>query len=304
MKFPRFSIIIPSYNRAALIVETLNSVSAQTFQNWECIVVDDGSTDNTKEVIETLAHQDPRIRYIYQKNAERSAARNNGIRNANGEWVLFLDSDDLYESNYLSELNSFISRNTINPSLIICNFSLLIDGIKHIFPTPDLNQDGIADWLFEHPVSPSRACVHKDVLKKFQFDLSICIVEDTVLWVTIATTFPVFHLNKTLVSYRVHENNSVSAFSGSAFKRYAGLKVFFAEQNSQNVSLRIKKKMLSETEFRIAEYFRFNNRYFLAFYYSMKSLFSQWNHEQRKMRMFFILNLIPIFRPIWKIIKS
>jgi glycosyltransferase involved in cell wall biosynthesis len=94
---PFFSIIIPSYNRAALIIETLNSVCSQTFQNWECIVVDDGSTDTTRDVIEALSIQDDRIRYIYQDNAERSNARNNGIRNAKGEWICFLDSDDAFD---------------------------------------------------------------------------------------------------------------------------------------------------------------------------------------------------------------
>ena len=78
---PFFSIIIPTYNRAHLISMAIDSVIAQTFENWELIIVDDGSTDNTKELVDNYCSIDKRIRYIYQENAERSAARNNGIIN-------------------------------------------------------------------------------------------------------------------------------------------------------------------------------------------------------------------------------
>ncbi|HPY82753.1 MAG TPA: glycosyltransferase family A protein, partial [Bacteroidales bacterium] len=77
---PLFSIIIPTYNRAHILPRTIASVLAQTYSNWECIIVDDGSTDSTKDLI--ASYSDTRIKYVYQHNAERSAARNNGIRNA------------------------------------------------------------------------------------------------------------------------------------------------------------------------------------------------------------------------------
>jgi glycosyltransferase involved in cell wall biosynthesis len=77
----KFSIIIPSFNRAFLIAETPHSIESQSYSNRECIVLDDGSTDNTREFAGDLSLKDARIPYIYQDNAERSAARNNGIRN-------------------------------------------------------------------------------------------------------------------------------------------------------------------------------------------------------------------------------
>ena len=100
MDKPFFSIIIPSYNRAHVLPVTIKSVLHQTYKNWELIIVDDGSIDNTKEVVEKI--NDTRVRYIYQENAERSAARNNGIRNAKGDWICFLDSDDSYKKNHLN----------------------------------------------------------------------------------------------------------------------------------------------------------------------------------------------------------
>ena len=87
-----FSVIIPTYNRAGLIGKAIDSVLAQTFADWELLIIDDGSTDNTRQIVE--AYTDRRVKYIYQENAERSAARNNGVAQAAGKYICFLDSDD------------------------------------------------------------------------------------------------------------------------------------------------------------------------------------------------------------------
>ncbi|HET9503948.1 MAG TPA: glycosyltransferase [Hymenobacter sp.] len=89
------SIIIPCYNYGWLLAETLESVVRQSYRAWECIVIDDGSGDNTKQVAEEFASRDSRIKYAYQANAGMSAARNNGLRQAKGDYVQFLDADDL-----------------------------------------------------------------------------------------------------------------------------------------------------------------------------------------------------------------
>lgn len=296
--YPRFTIIIPSYNRAALITETIQSVRNQIFIDWECVVVDDGSTDRTREVIESISKEDNRIRYIYQENAERSAARNNGIRNAKGEYICFLDSDDAFDPLYLEKLNVFISNQIDKKCLIVSNFNSW-DGVSTMqVETPDLSEP-ISDWLFLYPVSPSRVCAHHSILQEFQFREDICIVEDTVLWVSVSNKFPITQLKEHLILYREHEFNSVVANSGSCFKRYDGLKLFFGQILSNSVSSSMKKKMLSETEFRIAEYYQFNNKKFKAAKYGLKSLYTQWNHEQRKMRFFFLLRLIPGFSFVW-----
>ena len=101
-----FSIIIPTYNRADFIHKTINSAIAQTYTDFEIIVVDDGSTDNTQEIVEKI--KDKRIHYYKKENAERGAARNYGIKKANGNYITFLDSDDLLYPNYLEEAHNFI----------------------------------------------------------------------------------------------------------------------------------------------------------------------------------------------------
>ena len=103
-----FSVIVPTYNRESFIVKTIQSLLSQTYLNFELIIIDDGSTDNTEQVVKKI--QDKRIKYYKKKNAERGAARNYGTNKAKGGYIIFLDSDDLLYSKYLEEANSFIKK--------------------------------------------------------------------------------------------------------------------------------------------------------------------------------------------------
>jgi glycosyltransferase involved in cell wall biosynthesis len=98
---PLVSVVVPSYNYGHFIRETLDSLAAQTYDAWECIVVDDGSTDDTRTVVEAYAAHDPRVRYVRQENARQAAARNNGIRHSSGAYFQFLDADDRLEPHKL-----------------------------------------------------------------------------------------------------------------------------------------------------------------------------------------------------------
>lgn len=103
---PFFSIITPTYNRESFLEEMIASVAAQTFQDHEHIIVDDGSTDGTEELVKRLMETHPKIVYIKQENKGRSVARNVGIEAAKGEYVCFLDSDDRWNNHYLAELKT------------------------------------------------------------------------------------------------------------------------------------------------------------------------------------------------------
>lgn len=105
------SIIIPCYNYGWLLAETLDSVIAQTHQLWECIVVDDGSTDNTKAVVEQYQALDKRFSYLHQVNGGMSAARNSGLRVAKGKYIQFLDADDLIMPRKLELQSKFLAEN-------------------------------------------------------------------------------------------------------------------------------------------------------------------------------------------------
>lgn len=95
------TVVIASHNYAHFIAQTLDSVLAQTYPNWECIVVDDGSTDNTREVVRAYTEADQRIHYFWQENQRLAAARNTGIAKSSGEYFQFLDADDLIEARKL-----------------------------------------------------------------------------------------------------------------------------------------------------------------------------------------------------------
>lgn len=125
----KISIIIPSFNRENLISETLDSVLAQSYQNWECLVVDDGSTDGSVKIVKRFAQKDKRFKF-FQRNRNPKGAptcRNIGIENAEGEYVVFLDSDDLMAPWCLEERNKEVTKNQV--------------GDMYLFPTISFNSN-------------------------------------------------------------------------------------------------------------------------------------------------------------------
>lgn len=295
---PFFSIVIPVYNRADILLETLYSIKNQTFSDWECIVVDDGSTDGTKDLIELESQIDARIKYIYQDNSERSAARNNGSANANGQYICFLDSDDKYIETYLQILYNEILKSNYSKALFISDFCIW-DGIDAIQVEVPVIENPIADWLFHYPVSPSRTCVHNEILKKYKFREDIVIVEDTVLWVSISNEYPILQVKQPLVWYRVHEGNSVNKDTKSAFDRYKGMKKFFSESLSDCVSIEVKSEMMSDVRFRMAEYYQLKNQNLQAIKDTIHSIMIQPTNYQTKLKIFFILSYLPGFKYLW-----
>jgi len=105
---PFFSIIISTYNRSFFLDKAIKSVISQSYKNWELIIVDDGSTDNTNEVVGKYIN-DSRIKYWYQQNQERCVARNKGIKESQGEYICFLDSDDYFLECHLQNLHDKLS---------------------------------------------------------------------------------------------------------------------------------------------------------------------------------------------------
>ena len=129
-----FSIIIPTYNRAHLISETLDSVLSQSYPYFEIIIVDDGSTDNTKQVIESRYNNDERIKYYFKQNEERGAARNFGLKQSKGDYAIFFDSDDLMKPCYLAAMAEVIEENK-NICLLAGHYNF-IENNKNETPAP------------------------------------------------------------------------------------------------------------------------------------------------------------------------
>lgn len=100
---PKVSVIVPAYNSEEFIAQTLDSVLAQTYSNWECIIVDDGSTDNTAKIVNEYCQKDGRFRYYYQQNSGPSAARNHAVAYSSGEYLLPVDSDNYISDTYMEK---------------------------------------------------------------------------------------------------------------------------------------------------------------------------------------------------------
>jgi len=290
-----FSIVIPTYNRAELISNTILSVQQQSFIDWECIVVDDGSTDNTRFVIENIIAADGRIKYFYQENAERSAARNNGILKSTGEYVCFLDSDDLYKSNHLSVLFEEIQSLLLPRAMFFTNYEISSkDGLfQPLFPNLNVTPE-VLMYLFYNPIIPARVCIHKSILENEKFDIDIVIVEDLLLWVKIAIKHLLYHVEKTTVIYTLHDDNSINLKNNSASKRLAGLQLFKTKYPEilKLIPSKIWHDVIGDTHFNIMKFHLYNQNISKALKHLLLSIFYQRNHSQLKHKIFILSKIV------------
>ena len=152
---PLVSVIIPAHNYGHFIGSALDSLAAQTFQNWECIVVDDGSSDNTPEVVQNYARKDDRVRYLRQENSRQAAARNNGVRNSTGKYFQFLDADDLIERRKLEQQVDYLER---HPDVDI------VYGDARFFPSENPSELLYSMWGENTPWQPGVSGCGREVL--------------------------------------------------------------------------------------------------------------------------------------------
>lgn len=176
---PFFSVILPTFNRGHLLEDTIQGVLTQEFTNFELIIIDDASTDNTQEILRKL--HDPRmLSIINPKNLERSASRNLGIDCAKGQYICFCDSDDHWKKNHLSTLYKTIET---NPSAIF--ISTLCRYIENGKATDELswNQghkaiENCRDLIFYNEPPPSSSCYQKQAAPDLRFNPSLTVNED------------------------------------------------------------------------------------------------------------------------------
>lgn len=205
---PRVSVIIPTYNRADLVAEAIDSVLTQSYCDLEVIVVDDGSTDNTAEVIKQYGQ---RIRVVRQQNAGEPLARNAGIRVASGEFVCFLDSDDIWMPSKLVRQVEVLER---EPDLAWVYSDAFVFYGTNRQPAYLLSQacsqfDGAigARLLLADFIPLSTLIVRRTVLDEVGWFAELPRGPDWDLWLRIAARYPVRRLADPLVGYRVHEGS-------------------------------------------------------------------------------------------------
>lgn len=203
------SIVIPLYNKEGQIAHTLQSVFTQTFQNFEIVIVDDGSTDNSVEEVEKF--DDSRIRLIHQTNAGVSAARNRGIEEASGELIAFLDADDVWMPEYLATQYGLYQKYP-ECSVYACNYEFR-DSEGKVTPTiirklPFEGEDGILSNYFEvascshPPICSISIMVKKTAIQAIGgFPLGIKSGEDLLTWARLAVSGVIAYSRKSLAMF-------------------------------------------------------------------------------------------------------
>lgn len=186
----KFSIITPTYNRGKFLHTCVNSVLNQEYSNWELIIVDDGSTDNTEEIIKSF--NDNRIKYYHKENEERSVARNFGIKKANGDYLLFLDSDDFLPLDALTKLFQSVSAIGDNNAVVISVSNKFIQkGKSDLFRKSIKSGDTATSILAKNGVITVNQCAHRSCFENNLFDERFTLWEDTHLWLRLIQQFPI-----------------------------------------------------------------------------------------------------------------
>ena len=200
------SVIIPTFNRCDNLRRALASVMAQTCMPAEVIVIDDGSTDSTLDMVRT---EFPEVDYFFQENNGVSAARNAGIRRATGEWLAFLDSDDEWLPEKLANQVALLMN---NPEFKICHTEeiWIRDGCRVNPMKKHAKQGG---WIFQHclplcAMSPSAIMIHRSVFDDIgHFDTALPACEDYDLWLRITAQYPVAYIDEAqIIKYGGHDD--------------------------------------------------------------------------------------------------
>jgi glycosyltransferase involved in cell wall biosynthesis len=206
---PLVSVLMPVYNAERYVKEAINSILNQTLRDFELVVLNDASTDSSKEVI--LSFQDSRIRYLENEvNKGLSFSRNRLLGEVKGKYIAWLDADDIAYPTRLEEEYRFLE---VNPSLaLVASWARLIDSeskptgsyIKSYIPNEYLS----ALLLFVNYFVQSSVMLRKNYLPEVHYRPEFPPTEDYELWVRVAAEYPVAILPKTLVDYRIHKTNS------------------------------------------------------------------------------------------------
>jgi glycosyltransferase involved in cell wall biosynthesis len=197
----KVSVIIPTFNRAKTLKEAIDSVFSQRYDDFELIVVDDGSTDETRE---TIASYLPRLKYLYQEQSGVSAARNRGVMHARGDCFAFLDSDDLWLPDKLWLQMKFMED---HPEALIC-YTEEIWIRRGVRVNPMKKHRKYSGMIFEHClplciVSPSSVLIARSLIEEVGgFDEEFEVCEDYDLWLRISARYPVYLIETPLIVKR------------------------------------------------------------------------------------------------------
>lgn len=272
------SIIVPTYNRAELIKNTLLSLINQTYQNYEIIVVDDGGKDNTKEIVESLNH--PKISYHWKKNAERGAARNFGAKLAKGDVLNFFDSDDLAKDNHLNIAASFFSDSESRTKIFHSSYCYVSDGhlSSYYFLKGKLNEKVNKN----NCLSCNNVFIPKEIFAKHSFselrDLSAS--EDWELWLRLSDEYEIIGSDILTSMIVQHDNRSMVVANLASTEKRMSLLMDLVRRSA--LKIRVKNNVYSECTSYIAlmmalesQRWRAFKTWLAAIQYNFQTIFSR-----------------------------
>jgi len=207
----RFSVIIPLYNKAPYVAKAIGSVLAQTFTDYELIIVDDGSKDDSAEKAAQAIVNHTNVRLIKQENAGVSMARNNGVAISQGDYLCFLDADDWWMPTFLEEMNNFVNEYP-EAGIYGTNYTIVNEtkhktriakiGVEEGFKKGYINYCQTYTRTMYMPLWTGAVCIPRNVYNEMHgFPKGIKLGEDFILWIQIALKYKVAFLNKPLAYY-------------------------------------------------------------------------------------------------------
>lgn len=240
------SIIIPLYNTEKYIIETIDSVIQQTYSHIEILVIDDGSTDNSAKLVQHISQTENRLQYHYQTNKGVSSARNFGIEKATGQYLFFLDSDDVWLPNNIElRINTLKKNETID--WLFGSIELIDENSKRlnsILTGSDENiLNALLTWNGDVITTPSTITIRKKCLKTIRFDESLSTAADQDFVIQLASKLKGVYFSNPSVLYRILPNSMSRNISVMEKDHIQVFKK--AQKNNLFVSQKIKRKCFS-----------------------------------------------------------
>lgn len=289
---PKISIIVPAYNYAEFLPFTLDSIKAQSEQDWECLIVDDGSKDNTKEVSGNYVNTDSRFKYFFKENGGLSSARNHGLKFAAGKYVCFLDADDLLERDFLKTSSEYLDS-LGKDAVAFERFIKFFDSNEPDymwFKDYDYKQ-GFQQNYFERLVDrnslpPCAPMLSLSIIKNnnIEFDESLTSYEDWDFWLKVSEKYPFYFVDKENAAARIRfHSNSMST------------NLYRMDFNQLKVRLKLREKLKDKHLVKIND--TWIESCAKSLLYSIADLLDEGKTPEAKDKL---LKIIEIF-PHWKI---
>ena len=250
-----FSVIIPVYNRAHRLPYVLDSLRNQTFQDFETIIVDDASTDNSYQVALDYDLQN-KVVLRNERNCERCITRNRGIAVTRGQYICFLDSDDYHLPEHFQKLHDFIISKGTPVAFFFTNaWDETEDGKRTERCCPDFENHNPYTYFLRYTVNPQRWAIHRDILNTISFDENVTIAEDMDLSLRIlGKDFPVFQLKERTTVYVAASDSFTHGAIDKSERELLNFRKIFSKEELKDVLPRIEKnRLLSMCHFHLMQ---------------------------------------------------